>query len=179
MTFVLEYPNILSNLLCEDIICLYDEENDKKNTNIMNIPKNSDTWDKIERILYKNVLIKINEYKINMVNKNNDIVSELSKTLKLTNFTIQKYDESSIPINFSRINSRKNIVTFILFLNKVEGGEIIFKKTDLTDNTNTENYIVRPEIGKLIIFPDDINHIFKIQKYKGSYYVISNQICYN
>ena len=176
MSFVIEYPNILPDILCEDIIDLFNEQSELRNTS-MNIPKNSKDWDKIERLIYKNILIKLNEYKISMLNKNDEIVNELSKQLKLTNFTIQKYDTDNIPTKFNRINSRKNVVTFVLFLNTLQGGELIFKKMD-NETSQYKEYIVYPESGKLVIFPDDINHLFKINNYKGEYCVISNQISY-
>jgi hypothetical protein len=195
MSYILEYPNIFSSILCEDIIDLFDEYTIQQNTNVMNIPKNVPEWDKIERIIYKNILIKLNEYKISMLNKNDEIVNELSKQLKLNHFTIQKYDLTNIPSNLCRINSRKNVITFIIFLNKPKGGNIIFKKINNTLNNDTlninntlninikndnlnEEYVVIPEIGKIIIFPDDINHIFKINSYEDEYYIISNQISY-
>jgi len=174
MSLIFEQPNLFTDFLCEDIIDLFNEMNTDK-SNIINIPKNDNTWTKIEKILYKNILIKLNEYKISLLNKNDagDLVNELSKSLKLQHFTIQKYNDN-IPEKFSRINSRKNVVTFILFLNKPEeGGEILFKEKI---ENNYETHIMFPEIGKLIIFPDNIDYIFKINKYKGDYYVISNQI---
>ena len=177
MSFVIEYPNILLDILCEDIIELFNEQNECQSTTIMNIPKNSKEWDKIERFIYKTILIKLNEYKISMLNKNSEIINELSKKLKLPSFTIQKYNDAIIPNKFNRENSRKNVVTFVLFLNNPEGGELVFKKID-KENLQSKEYTVYPESGKLIVFPDDINHLFKINGYKGDYYVISNQISY-
>lgn len=141
---------------------------------ILNIPKKTTTWNKIEKHIYINVLIKLNQYKMQLFQLNNEpIYNDLNKQLKLCNFTIQKYN-TIIPANFNRENSRKNVVTFILFLNNVDGGELIF-----TTNSNPETeFRVRPEFGKLIIFPDNIEHIFKINSYNGDYYVVSNQISY-
>ena len=117
MSFIIEYSNILSDILCEDIIDLFNEKSESQS---MNIPKNSKDWYKIELLIYKNILIKINEYKISMLNKNDKIVNDLSKTLKINNFTIQKYNDDFLPVKFNRINSRQNVVTFILFLNTFE-----------------------------------------------------------
>ena len=59
----------------------FNENNIEQNINIMNIEKNSEQWNRIERVLYKNILIKLNEYKMSMLDKNSEIVNELSKNL--------------------------------------------------------------------------------------------------
>jgi hypothetical protein len=211
MNYLIEYPNVFSEEFCDDVIEVFEDyildksihsdiqefrtnkELDElpgkpQQIRILNIPKKTTTWNKIEKHIYKNVLIKVNEYKMQMLHLNNEtIFNDLNKQLKVCNFTIQKYN-TIIPENFNRDNSRKNVVTFILFLNNVDGGELIFTQNSKPDNVSspitnqeqrgTSEFVVRPEIGKLIIFPDSIEHIFKINSYNGDYYVISNPISY-
>lgn len=156
MSFIIEYPNVISEAICEDIL----EKTDLSKI-WTPIPKNDQRWNRAERLLYKTVLVHLTQYKLQILESNPDLAKELGKKLKLEEFTIQKVTSRQ----FLRPPSRKHVVTFVMFLTEPEGGELKFK-----------HKTVIPEIGKLVFFPDDVEHIYTINPQKGEYWVISNQI---
>jgi hypothetical protein len=172
MSLLVEYRNTLSHLLCNDIINLFEKyKND--NLNYFEIPKKNSVWNKIEILLYRELLNKINNYKNTIMNDMNDtdinnIISILNDDLYLNHFLIQKFDISDIKKkikNNNRNNSRYNILTFILFLNNIEsGGEFISNDT-----------VIKSEKGKLIIFSDKNNYEF-ISPISDVEYIISGEI---
>lgn len=166
-----ESKQVLTKYLCEDIIEKFDEESVKS---IYNIPKKDPNWEKIERILYKELLIKINDYKTKLlenININNDLILLLNKTLYTRNLTIQKIDCKSEIIEKNHFTpNRYNAFTYIFYLNTIDnGGEIIY-----------ENQIIQPTQGKLILFPEDINYPYHFTLPDSkSQYIITGQLCYD
>jgi hypothetical protein len=156
MSLIIEYPNAISEAVCEDIV----EKIDSSKTT-MPIPKNDPEWNRAERLLYKTVLVHLMQYKLQILESNPALTKELGKKLKLDEFTIHKVSSSPC----FRPPSRKHVVTFVLFLSQSENGELKFK-----------NKIVTSEMGKLVFFPDDIDHIYTINEQSNEYWVISNQI---
>ena len=156
MNDIVEYPSVLSELICCDIL-----EKIDLSEPITNIPKNNEDWNRAERLLYKTLLIYLNQYKIKTIESNPELAKNLGNKLKVEEFTIQKVTGPQ----FVRKPSRKHVVSFILFLTKPEGGELKFKHAQIT-----------PEIGKLVFFPDDVEHIYTILANKGDYFAIANQI---
>ena len=83
------FENSITELLCEDIIEMFEREkskctinfDDNKNDNYYSefiIPKNDKNWEKIERILYKELLTKVYKYKQNLIkNSNNKLEMEI------------------------------------------------------------------------------------------------------
>jgi hypothetical protein len=178
MSNIIEYNNILPELLCNDIIDLFIEETEDENKTIFNIPKNNDEWKKIEKILYKELLIKIKTFKnhllMNNTNENNNLLILLNKQLFTKHFTILKYDmKEGVEFikNYQRTNNRFNVMTYVFFLNSIEnGGEIYFS------NGN----IVKSETGKLLLFPDDMEYEYKCKSpISNDQYIISGQLCYD
>lgn len=187
-TMIIEYKRTLSDVLCEDIIDKF-EENFAENSVVGNsaelfiIPKNCVEWRKIETVLYKELLIKINEYKNNIINGNlcdetNELLLLLNKTLFIKDFIIRKYlagggggDGASAAFKLSRTNNRYNVLTFVYFLNDCDGGggELVF-----------ENDIkIAAKVGKLLIFPENREHHNKLYvPADGFQYIISGQLCY-
>jgi hypothetical protein len=176
MTCIFECKS-LTNILCESIIEQFEEENIINNMFI--IPKNSKRWEKIERMLYKELLIKINEYKLKIISEidaNNDLIILLNETLYVQNLIIQKIDkgESSISKYFFKPN-RYNVLTYVFFLNDIqECGEIIIKVN------NESEKIIRPKKGLLVLFPENIEYPYKcIPPKTESQYIITGQLCYD
>jgi hypothetical protein len=161
MDYICEYKNSIPNILCNEIIQLFESEKNGKNEimitdvnttfeNKINfiIPKNNEKWKRIELFLYKEMLSKLNQY----INKYTISVNYKknfeNNELYTPNFIIQKYgkQESEYQDNdYHDIeNSNFRLITFIWHLNSVdEGGDTIF----------WENYKVRSEQGKLLLFP--------------------------
>ena len=199
--YILENKNIISKDLCYDIINLFNIN--CGNNEYYDIPKNiiknennntNNEWSNIERFIYKQILINIYKYKQKIIlskpyfiksnGKNEDfrsyLLQNLNKNMQIKYFTIQKllnnidFSSSNKTLNYNMKikcnNSRYNILSFIFFLNKiVDGGEIHFN----------DNIIVKSEIGKLVIFPEDINFIYNYicpKKKEDIQYIITGQI---
>jgi hypothetical protein len=183
---IIEYKKTLPSILCEDIIEKFEEKNEESPVNKFVIPKNDREWKKTETILYKELLIKINEYKSHIINNNineetNSILLLLNNSLYIKDFIIQKYTPSSdsetkeenMTFKNNRSNNRYNVLSFVYYLNEpVKGGEIVF-------SNQTK---IRPEIGKLLLFPENIHYFHKLYlplPNSDPQYMISGQLCYD
>ena len=85
MNDIVEYPSVLSELICCDIL-----EKIDLSEPITNIPKNNEDWNRAERLLYKTLLIYLNQYKIKTIESNPELAKNLGNKLKVEEFTIQK-----------------------------------------------------------------------------------------
>lgn len=162
---IYEIPHSIPDLLCDDIISLFEEckelhrkgntlggvqENIKKTTD-MEIPKNDPKWKKIEVFLYK----ELNKALTNYTKELRNIISEyklLDNELSVNNFMIQKYKQNDGKYTYHHDftvdyeNNRCRVITFLWYLNDVvEGGE--------TEFFGTNKCVIRPEKGKLLLFP--------------------------
>ena len=193
MESIIEYTNVLPDILCDDIVEMFKDRPDNSPTQVVppcfgnstiyyvdtslrkyyktlintyDIPKYSKEWSKIESVLYKQVLVYLNKYNMEIFNHHHKLYSTLSNDLKITNFKIQKYDNTNTLTEFIREPSRKNVVTAIIFLNQPEkGGELVFSHKTIS-----------PETGNLVIFPDEVDYIYQISPCNEDYYVITTQI---
>jgi hypothetical protein len=172
MNFIHEFSNSIPDILCDKIIDMYEKSSDKfpgqilrgiikdiKNTNDIAIPKNH-VWEKINSFLYKELMSKLKEY-INHITPEKEINMNISgneytfsyfnhQDLFSEGFLIQKYDKNVgkfLYHNDFAIHENKEairVLTFLWYLNNVEeGGETEF----------WGNYAVKPEKGKLLLFP--------------------------
>jgi hypothetical protein len=109
MNYICEYKKSIPNILCNEIIEIFEsQENKNKNEdNIIKslnktiekpsyfvIPKNEEKWKKIEMFLYKELASKLKKY-INKNNKDhykNNIIFE-NNELYTPNFIIKKYEQ--------------------------------------------------------------------------------------
>lgn len=90
MTDIFEYNNSLTDMICENIIEYFEEDSDK---NIFNIPKYNKKWERIERLLYKELLMRINDYKnklLQNINLNNELLLLLNNELYTKIFLYKK-----------------------------------------------------------------------------------------
>ena len=127
--------------------------------------------------LYKELLLHIDKYKKNLLNKltdlyTNQIYSSLSSKLYLDNFKIIKYSQQDSDVfinNYELTNNRHNLLSFIFFLNDVnDGGEIVFKNDNIT---------IRAKQSTLIIFPENIPNNYKCKlPIHTDQYIITGQI---
>lgn len=195
----------LPEILCKDIIELFDNQennkikkiNIKMKNNLYNIfddsyleysylefiiPKKNIHWERIECLLYKELLIHINNYKQELIknfnNKDdNNLIILLNNKLFTKDFTIQKYNKVSNDCElkikkYKNTNNRYNLLYYIFFLNTIsKGGEIIFKNNNRID-------IITPEICNLLLFNDKIDYECNLPK-SDNQYIICGQICYN
>ena len=170
MDVVIEFKNSLNELLCNEIINLFENEkiNHKKgrigynaiiDLNIKDTHEilldntlfnKNKRWEEIKSILQDELNKNILEYFLKIDNLfmiNNDI-------FKFSGFQIQKYikNEGKYTYHDDFTNYNNNdyrIITYIWYLNDViEGGETEF----------LEKYKIIPEKGKLLLFPSFWTH---------------------
>ena len=175
-----EFNKSIPNILCDDIIEQFllekninnnfnknfyiKNENDfiKQNDTINNffdfkqfeIPKNCLKWNKIENILYKQLLINLKKYKdeillfINSIKYNdrnydyNELNVLLNKKIYLKSYYIQEYKakHSNIFItDYNKINNRYNIITFIYFLNDYDDDDCKIIISNHFSNSDDKN----------------------------------------
>jgi len=162
-TLIYEQKYSIPDLLCDDIIEMFEGEKDKhspgltlsgvkphiKNTMDMNIPKNDPKWQKIEKLLYKELSKAVEIY----IKQIRSVITEyevLDGEMSVDVFMIQKYIKQEgkyIYHNDSNVDYESHkyrIITFLWYLNDVEeGGETEF----------FGEYKIKPERGKLVLFP--------------------------
>lgn len=156
-----EYPNILTEEICEDII-----EKIQEDPLIQEIPKNNKEWKKTENYLYKNLLSCVSDYKKKRI-KNIVLETEcpISKELleglqaKMGVISFKIIQNTTQVSNYNRSMSRYNLLSFVFYLNKVKNGQLVFKDKDDVDhssskNNNVKNRVIEPEVGKLVLFPE-------------------------
>lgn len=162
-------PDSLSNELCSEIIELFETDNDfkyqgtsmvgynpnVKNTTDLNITTTASVdkrWEKIHNVLLKELRHNINLYIENFQQQVNSPGYRLFKgeNLGITNMQVQHYKKNIGMFKYhddSQIiweEKTRRVLVFIWYLNDViEGGETEFCGT----------YIIKPQPGKLIIFP--------------------------
>ena len=172
--FIYSNPNSLSSEVCSEIIKLFEDDTTGKgkydgvvaggmlkhikDTTDLIIPKDDKNWYKIHKLLEKELAINIKKYKSKLQNDNynfsrddeNEYNIFESTALSTDNFMIQRYlKEKGRYIyhhDFSAEwnKNRYRIITFLWYLNTVEeGGETEF----------WGEHKVKPEAGKLILFP--------------------------
>jgi hypothetical protein len=163
----------LSIPVCLDIIELFEKEEKKyagitlrgKNSDIKDtydyvIDNNDPKWKKYYNLLHSELNRNINYYlkslnKDNIINNYNQNTTQLdysffNTNLSIQTFQVQRYTKNKgkyVYHNDSLIDSTEKkyrVFTFLWYLNSVEeGGETAF-------NGNT---FIKPEIGKLVLFP--------------------------
>ena len=159
----------LPSILCNDIIHLFEQDNERyKGLTIGGL--NTDTkdtmdlvisdrehWREINEILKIELDKHIKKYSIQMnaefnINYNYDLSYDIVDTEVFINygFMVQKYDKNKgkykyhNDFNSDYILQKCRKLTFLWYLNDVaEGGETEF----------WGNYIIKPQTGKLILFP--------------------------
>jgi hypothetical protein len=179
MDFIYTNPNSLSKEICEDIIELYERDKDygyvgatghgldKKikdswdlsiHQMINNIDKKE--WINIHKLLYTELYTNLKIYLNNLSNKNEYSKNRIdncikfniieANLLKAESFQIQKYEPLTGKYIYHQDGKteidqkRYRVITYLWYLNDVfEGGETEFWGT----------YKVKPEAGKLILFP--------------------------
>lgn len=162
--YIYSNNNSISKELCADIIDMFEKEDGKyegitfsglnkkvKDTTDFIIPKVSEKWNKISSFLTDELTRNLSIY---LKQLNNNINTDLSifkdTELNIQHFQIQRYtknvgkyiyhDDSFIDVK----ENKYRIITFLWYLNTVnEGGETEFNG----------NILVKPEVGKLILFP--------------------------
>ena len=186
--FILEIGDSLSKDLCDDIVFMFElEENYKyagftaggvnqaiKNTVDFIIPKKTDEWNRVETTLNAALQKGINTYVDHLTTKFN--YKYIKSTLLTEGFQIQKYSKNEGKYIFHNDfavqkiadNTTARTLAFIFYLNDViEGGE-----------TEFINSKVIPKKGKLVLFP--ASWIFP---HKGNMplssdkYIITNWLC--
>ena len=176
-TLIIEYPNSITELLCDNIIENY-EINEKS---IFEIPKNNEKWTRIEKLLYKELLININKYKNSILHLNTvdsiNILNLISKPLFTNSFLINKLSSQLTDgkltdgkqANYFKKNNRYNVLSYIFYLNTVtDGGEIHF----------VNGAHILPKKGKLVLFPENLDYMYKPTiPISNDQYIIYGQLC--
>ena len=170
--FIKQFPNSLPESLCDEIINKFENDDTKrdgvthggknklvKDTTDKNIEFGEENWKEIDEILYKEMSKRLNEYlrELNNVENykaenNNNFDFEVIRVNLLTDtgFMIQKYTKNVGKYIYHNDGSiewesqRSRVITYLWYLNTIdEGGQTEF----------WGNYRVKPEKGKLILFP--------------------------
>lgn len=177
--YIVEYPNTFSDFVCEDIIDFITDD-----INMFEIPKNNKQYQKIEKLLYTQLLIKIQDYRSRLINypntnEKNKMSDILNKKLYTKSFIVTKNGnlnnkeivEVISDFNMNNYN-RYNFLNYVIYLNieNENSGQIIF------DNGT----IIQPQIGKLILFPANNSYKYKYMiPINEFHYIITGQLCYN
>jgi len=157
MDYIYEYKKSIPNILCNEIIKMFETEENKCNgiikhrLNIRNddnakyfiIPKNNERWKQIEQFLYKELISKLKNY---LINKNNYNIFE-NKQLYTPHFIIEKYENKynyDTMNDYYITNNNARVITFIWHLNTV---------SEMENISFNEKYTISSEEGKLILFP--------------------------
>lgn len=183
------FENSLPEFLCDDIVELFEKEKNKKllSTDCFTetkeiyyseflIPKNNETWEKIEKSLYKELLTKVYNYKQNLISnliteRDMEIILLLNNTLFLKDFAIKKYDKvnENIKVKSYRLHNRYKLLYFIYYLNDVsDGGELFLKNTNISIKSN---------IGNLLLFYNKLDFEISLPL-SDDQYIISGELCY-
>jgi len=153
----------LTSFLCNDIIeNIEDEINQLESEQIsLIIPKNNDKWRSIEKEIYKELLIHLNNYKNSLILKNteesNNLIKLLSNDLYTRYFTINKGSREHNGNNKFKTCNRFNVISYLFCLSD----------SDIIIN----NISYHAEKGKLFLFPEE--YIIK-----SSELFIYGQLCY-
>jgi len=170
---IYENKTSLSPDFCLNLIELFEESKNKyqgitlggldkniKDTTDMEIPENDEKWYKYHSFLVKELQRNIKKY-LNLVNNNSEFnnknqlsekIYSVFNDIPLTNdkMLMQKYNKSTgkyiyhhdFMVNLT--TKKYRVVTFLWYINSVEeGGETCFG----------ESFKIKPEQGKLILFP--------------------------
>ena len=175
--------NALSKETCKGIIDLFESLPQYKgvtggglNTDVkrtFEVKIQGDVWKEYDDILCKSLYRAVDDYSIQLINKcNNTTLTD--KTLTDSGYQIQKYIKYDGFYKWhsdERINNEKSsrTITFLWYLNDIdEGGETYFY-----------NGKVKPEAGKLILFPATwtYNHKGNMPKSHDKY-IITGWISY-
>jgi len=171
-SFIYVKKNSICDDLCDEIINNFENEPKKhdgitigglqkhiKNTTDFIIPTNCEMWYKIHKCLLKELTKNIeqyidslcyDEYKMSSQNSKMDYTPLDKQNIIFFNFMVQRYIKNEgkyIYHNDFNIDLKKNVyrvITYLWYLNTVEeGGETVF----------WNDYKIKPEKGKLILFP--------------------------
>jgi hypothetical protein len=168
--YVYQENNCLGESICEEIIELYNESirENRKYLNVSFHNKEGSPWFNIKTMLKKlliNAMIKYRE-KTTLYNNEGNIIHRVSLDplcenlpINLHFFTLKAYnkdynDESSYYYNSFMKDDYYPYFNYIIYLNTIEGGE--------TEISNV--YKIKPERGKIIIFPVSWTYFHKENK---------------
>lgn len=171
-TFIFTKHNSICHDLCDEIITKFNDEPNKmdvitiggiqkvdKDTTDFIMPINCEKWYKIHKCLLKELNKNIKQYLDSLCHDEYNLSSQKSKhdfeiidkkNIITYNFMVQRYIKNKeiyiyrndFDINFEKKEYR--IITYVWYLNNVEeGGETCF----------WNDYKIKPEKGKLILFP--------------------------
>ena len=177
---VQEYRTALPNVLCDDIIELFmkEEIEMEKMVNYENrkykIPKNEKKWMKIEKVLYRVLLMCMKKYDeaiydINVLENTH----KLRDILILESFCINEYYTNNDDVrvkDYNKTLSRYNVLTFIYFLNTIDESVIEI-------GIGERKYNIEGRKGSLYIFTENIDYSYKYKIPKDKrMYMITGQL---
>jgi Rps23 Pro-64 3,4-dihydroxylase Tpa1-like proline 4-hydroxylase len=191
MSFIYEISNTLPKELCDHIIQEYESDTDKRPGGVgsksivrIDLKKSTDLsfkfgskWDAIHLILRNNLVHRLSEYFKHINDNVLHSIGGMDKILNpvrgdkiiFTNMQVQKYEVGDYfkwHIDVS-ITCYQRYLAFIWYLNTLEdggGGE-----TEFIDGT-----VIKPETGKLLIFPVTWTNIHRcVDIKKGSKYIVT------
>ena len=159
LEFLYQQRNVLTEEISRNIIDVFNNDttmNEYGEINLYLDMKPYNIWYNNKNNILNILLVEIEKY-FSFVGKTNVIVDNLKSKINSNCFTAIKYRNETNKFllhpsctryfdNLIKHNSKYNIFTFIFFVNDVKkGGEIEF----------FNYYKIKPEKGKIVIFPSD------------------------
>lgn len=179
MDFIFEKNISLNEKVCKSIISTFDQPTTIKyecrETNELKLNVKDEKWRIYDTILYNEIGKVIKEYIIYLDNKS-DIFNLDEYNIRDNGFLIQKYNKNKGYCEYHNdsYNETKDcirVLTYIWFLNTTTtGGEIEFWNG---------KYKIKPEIGKIIIFPSTWTYSYKQNYSPNDKYIIIGGIYKN
>lgn len=162
MNLIYVKNNSLSKEICAELIYLFEQDGKRyhgltasglnkniKDTTDCVINEAGPQWDRINKLLIKELNNNVNEYVNNLKNKINE-TKIFKNFLSTETLQMQKYDKNKGKYIYHNDyscqwkNKKMRQITFLWYINDVEeGGETEF----------WGDYKIKPEAGKLILFP--------------------------
>lgn len=161
--YIYTINNSISKELCYEIINMFENDDSKiegltlgglnkniKDTTDLVITLNNKKWYKIYNFLYNELSRKLSNYFIKINNNTFNYIYFETNKLYFEIFMIQRYLKNEGKYIYHHDfrtdlpNKKHRILTYLWYLNDVEeGGETVLE----------DNIFIKPEAGKLLIFP--------------------------
>lgn len=158
------YDRALSAEFCQNIIDMFEDKTCCKVRYGNDLTYKIDAEDSPEWIKMIN---KLKESRDHFMNSYFTEFPELACGINCGGYEISRYSPISTSAKFYGITGK---LSAVWFLNNIDVGGVM---TLIEDNGKVD---IRPEVGKLIIFPNDVVRIAKLAIGNGSKYLLINNV---
>jgi hypothetical protein len=169
---IIEFPRILPPKLCDDIIKKLKYETDA--CTVLQIPKHSKEWEKVEVYLYKQLLIHLRQFRdtVFIQDISNPFLIDLNKEMKIQSFQVVNYNSivERTVVDYNKQLSRFNLITFVYFLTDIKDFVAIQIKDGIQERT------ICSEKGKLAFLQENLDYTYTYHIPTVPYSIITGQI---